>query len=144
MAGFKAPGDNKCHTSFLDHAQPAQIPVHVNQDKLVIPYAGQNRIEDELGIGVNFFHLDCLASAMRLNVDLDAALTVIVNGCYRWLATQLRGFDKAAPKQLYRRFVETGGTVRIESDQITMTFDRRSHNSILREAAPDRDLAPVH
>jgi hypothetical protein len=76
---------------------------------------------------------------VRLNVDLDATLTVIANGCYRWLATQLRGFDKAAPKQLYRRFVETGGTVRIENDQIVVTFDRRSHNPILREATLDRE-----
>jgi hypothetical protein len=111
--------------------------------ELVIRYAGRNRIEDGLGISVNFFHLDCLASEVRLNVDLDATLTVIANGCYRWLATQLRGFEKAAPKQLYRRFVETGGTVRIESNQITVTFDRRSHNPILREAALDHELTPV-
>ena len=111
--------------------------------ELIIRYAGRNRIEDGLGIGVNFFHLDCLASEVRLNVDLDATLTVIANGCYRWLATQLRGFDKAAPKQLYRRFVETGGLVRIEDDQITVTFDRRSHNPILREASLDRELMPV-
>jgi hypothetical protein len=77
--------------------------------ELIIRYAGRNRIEDGLGIGVNFFHLDCLASEVRLNVDLDAALTVIANGCYRWLAARRRGFEKAAPKQLDRRFVETGG-----------------------------------
>ena len=66
------------------------------------------------------------ACAVRLNVDLDAALTVIANGCYRWLASRLRGFEKAAPKQLYRRFVETGGTVQIQGDGITVTFERRS------------------
>jgi hypothetical protein len=42
-------------------------------------------VEDALGISVNFFHLDCLASEVRLNVDLDVALTVIAHGCYRWL-----------------------------------------------------------
>ncbi|HKH47413.1 MAG TPA: hypothetical protein VKM72_22375, partial [Thermoanaerobaculia bacterium] len=67
---------------------------------LIIRYAGRNRIEDGLGISVNFFHLDCLASEVRLNVDLDAALTVIANGCYRWLASRLNGFTKADPKQL--------------------------------------------
>ena len=39
---------------------------------MVIRYAGRNRVEDGLGISVNFFHLDCLASEVRLNVDLDA------------------------------------------------------------------------
>ena len=76
---------------------------------LICRYAQRNRIEDGIGIGVNFFHLDCLASAVRLNVDVDVALTVLANGCYRWLAQRLRGFDKAAPKQLFRRFVETAG-----------------------------------
>jgi hypothetical protein len=111
--------------------------------ELIIRYAGRNRIEDGLGIGVNFFHLDCLASEVRLNVDLDAALTVIANGCYRWLGSRLRGFEKAAPKQLYRRFVETGGTVQIQGDRITVTFERRSHNPILREAALDREPVAV-
>ncbi|MGP0063398.1 MAG: hypothetical protein ACLQGP_07355 [Isosphaeraceae bacterium] len=45
-------------------------------------------MEDALGISVNFFHVDCLASKVRLDVDLDLALTVIAHGCYRWLATQ--------------------------------------------------------
>src|SRR5262249_39609370 len=69
-------------------------------------------IEDGLGTNVDFFHLDCLSSEVRLNVDLDVTLTVIANGCYRWLASRLKGFDKAKPKQLYRKFVETGGVGR--------------------------------
>ena len=110
---------------------------------LIIRYAGRNRIEDGLGISVNFFHLDCLASEVRLNVDLDAALTVVANGCYRWLASRLRGFEKAAPKQLYRRFVETAGTVEIGEDRLTIALDRRCHNPILREAAIAPDPLPI-
>src|SRR5262249_55649737 len=44
--------------------------------QLLIRYAGRNRVEGGLGDCVNFFHLDCLASEVRLSVDLDAALTV--------------------------------------------------------------------
>src|SRR5439155_50359 len=98
---------------------------------LIIRYAGRNRVEDGLGTSVNFFHLDCLASEVRLNVDLDVAMTVLANGCYRWLGRQLRGFEKAAPKQLYRRFVETAGTVVVEANRIVVQFDRRCHNPIL-------------
>jgi hypothetical protein len=58
---------------------------------LITRYAGRNGVEDSLGISVDFFHLDCLASEVRLNVDLDVALTVIAHGCYRWLAKRLRG-----------------------------------------------------
>jgi hypothetical protein len=109
---------------------------------LIIRYAGRNRLEDGLGQCVNFFHLDCLASEVRLNVDLDAALTVLAQGCYRWLGKQLKGFEKAAPKQLYRRFIETAGLVEVEAERVIVRFDRRSHNPILREAALDQD-APV-
>jgi hypothetical protein len=107
--------------------------------EVIIRYAGRNRVEDGLGSAVNFFHLDCLASEVRLNVDLDAALTVLANGCYRWLGRQLHGFEKASPKQLYRRFVETAGLVEVEEDRVVVRFDRRSHNPVLREASLDRD-----
>jgi hypothetical protein len=104
----------------------------------VIRYAGRNRVEDALGISVNFFHLDCLASEVRLNVDLDTILTVLAFGCYRWLAKQLHGFETAAPKHLYRKFVETNGVVEIEQEWIVVRFDQPCHNPILQEAALDQ------
>jgi hypothetical protein len=110
---------------------------------LVVRYAGRNRVEDGLGSAVNFFHLDCLASEVRLNVDVDTALTVLANGCYRWLGRRLRGFEKASPKQLYRRFVETSGLVEVEEDRVVIRLDRRSHTPVLREAVLDRDALPV-
>jgi hypothetical protein len=91
--------------------------------ELIINYARRNGIEDALGTSVNFFHLDCLSSEVRLNVDLDTVLTVLANGCYRWLANQLHGFDHSQPKQLYRKFVETSGTIEIaEGRTVKVTF----------------------
>lgn len=110
---------------------------------LILRYASRNRVEDGIGISVNFFHLDCLASEVRLNVDLDVVLTVLANGCYRWLGQQLHGFDKAAPKQLYRKFVETGGLIEIQRDRLVVHFDKRCHNPILREARLDREGLPI-
>jgi hypothetical protein len=115
----------------------------VSARELVTRYAGRNSVEDALGISVDFFHLDCLASEVRLNVDLDVALTVIANGCYRWLATQLHGFTKAKPKQLYRRFVETGGAIAIDAERVVVHFDKRAHNPILREARLDWECPPI-
>lgn len=110
---------------------------------VITRYAGRNRVEDSLGISVDFFHLDSLASEVRLNVDLDVTLTVLAHGCYRWLATRVHGFDKLKPKQVYRKFVETGGTVAVQDDRIVVRFDKRAHNPILREAALDRDCPPI-
>jgi hypothetical protein len=110
---------------------------------VIIRYAGRNRVEDGLGISVNFFHLDCLASEVRLNVDLDATMTVVANGCYRWLGKQLRGYEKADPKTLYRLVVATQGNVRTTPDELIVRFEKRSHNPILREAAMDRQPTPI-
>ena len=108
--------------------------------EVITNYARRNRIEDGLGTNVNFFHMDCLSSEVRLNVDLDVTLTVIANGCYRWLARELKGFEKAKPKLMYRKFVETGGRIEVAPNRtLLVKFDRRSHNPILREAALDQD-----
>lgn len=112
--------------------------------ELIMNYAGRNGVEDNLGSSVNFFHLDCLCSEVRLNVDLDVVLTVLANGCYRWLASRLKGFEKAKPKQLYRKFVETSGRIEVAANHRLMVYlDRRSHNPILREAALDADCPPI-
>jgi hypothetical protein len=113
-----------------------EIPARV----AIMNYARRDGIEDGLGSNVNFFHLDCLSSEVRLNVDLDVTLTVIAHGCYRWLAHRLKGFELAKPKGLYRKFVETAGWVEWTPDgRLRVLFDRRAHNPILREAALDQD-----
>jgi len=131
----------------LGHEEPTLFLTNhfeVRPRELITNYARRNGIEDGLGTNVNFFHMDCLASEVRLNVDLDVTLTVIANGCYRWLARQLKGFEQAKPKQLYRKFIETGGLVEVRPNrQLLVTFDRRSHNPILREAALDRNSPAI-
>jgi hypothetical protein len=130
----------------LGREQPTLFLSHDLEEtarSLVIRYAGRNRIEDGLGTSINFFHLDCLSSEVRLNVDLDATLTVLANGCYRWLAQGLKGFERMAPKQLYRKFVETAGEVEIQADRVQVRLDRRCHNPILREAGLDRQCPPI-
>jgi hypothetical protein len=107
------------------------------------PSPASVRIEDGLGTGINFFHPDCVSSEVRLNVDLDATLTVLANGCCRWLAHGLKGFERMAPKQLYRKFVETAGEVEIQADRVQVRLDRRCHNPILREAGLDRQCLPI-
>jgi hypothetical protein len=54
------------------------------------------------------------------------------------------GIREGQAKQLYRKFVETSGTVEIERGRrIVVYFDRRCHNPILREAAWDKDCPPI-
>jgi transposase len=111
--------------------------------EIITRYLERNTIENDLGINVNFFHLDCLASEVRLNVHTDVVMTVLANGCYRWLSRRLKGCEKMEPKQLYRKFVETGGHITVRGDELVVSLDRRSHNPILAQAALDRDPRPI-
>ena len=116
----------------------------VTPRELIMNYARRNGVEDSLGTSVNFFHLDCLSSEVRLNVDLDVTMTVLAHGCYRWLASQLRGFEQTKPKSLYRKFIETSGSIEVASDhRLLVTFDRRSHNPILRGGGGGGGSPPI-
>ena len=78
LRGYEGPIRQIAATG-LGHDQPTLFITNQFQEtprEVIIRYAGRNRVEDGLGISVNFFHLDCLASEVRLNVDLDATLTV--------------------------------------------------------------------
>ena len=130
----------------LGHPQPTLFVSHncdVSARALITRYTGRNGIEDSLGLSIHCFHLDCRASAVRLNVDGAVALTVLAHGCYRWLATQWYGFDKAKPQQRDRKFVATGGQLEIQADRIVVHFDTRAHNPILREAALEKACPPI-
>ena len=74
---------------------------------------------------------------------MTMALTVLANGCYRRLAHGLKGFDRSAPKQVYRKFVETAGEIEVQAKPIVVHFDRRCHNPILREAKLDEQSPPI-
>ena len=115
----------------------------VSGKEIITRYIARNSVENELGINVNFFHLDCLASEVRLNVNTDVVMTVLANGCYRWLSQQLKGCEKMEPKRLYRKFVETGGHFTVRDDEIVVSFQRRSHNPVPAQAHLDRHAPPI-
>ena len=50
-------------------------------------------------------------------------MTVLANGCYRWLGKQLRGYEKADPKTLYRLVVATQGVVRTTREELIVRFE---------------------
>ena len=63
-------------------------------------------------------------------------MTVLANGCYRWLGKQLRGYEKADPKKLYRLFVATEGTVRTTPDELIVRFDKAAATTRSSERLP--------
>jgi transposase len=117
-------------TFFLTNDRPERQTAR----EVVQTYARRNLIENGLGEQITFFHLDCLSSDVRLNVDFDLTLSVAADLLYRELARRLKGFEQASPQKLFRKFVDTMGQVEIEEDKVKVLLDRRAHNPLLKEA----------
>ena len=102
--------------------------------EVIQTYASRNHVENHLGEQITFFHLDCLCSDVRLNVDFDLTLTVLADLLYRGLAERLKGFAQAGPSKLFRKFVDTPGTIEITAQGVIVRLNKRAHNPLLKEA----------
>jgi transposase len=102
--------------------------------EVIQTYASRNHVEHYLGEQITFFHLDCLCSDVRLNVDFDLTLTVLADLLYRSLAERLKGFAQAGPSKLFRKFVDTPGIIEITAKGVIVRLSKRAHNPVLKEA----------
>ncbi|MFN0164227.1 MAG: hypothetical protein ACKVQQ_23570 [Burkholderiales bacterium] len=121
----------------LGHDEPTILITNdlTSTAKVVITrYARRMLIENGLADSIDFFHLDALSSAVALNVDFDVLLTVIASGVYRRFAKDLRGYERAHARQVFRRFLDTTARVSVDGRQVTVRLPRRAHNPILIDA----------
>ena len=119
------------------------LPKRLTARQTLMDYASRNHVEHNLGEKITFFHMDCLSSEVRLNVDFDLTLTACAHLLYQCFARRLKGFETATPASLYRKFINTPGRVEIGNRELVVIFDKRSHNPILTEAGLDRPTAAV-
>ena len=71
----------------LGHESPTffltnDLPEPQTAREVIQTYASRNHIENHLGEQITFFHLDCLCSDVRLNVEFDLTLTVLADLLY--------------------------------------------------------------
>jgi len=121
----------------LGHDHPTLILTNDFDAKagwLVNRYAKRMAIEQRLAEAIRSFHLDALSSAVALNVDLDATLTVWAHATYDLLRRQLTGYTHATPDTIWRRFVSTRGQLTITPDGITARLNNRTYSPVLRTA----------
>jgi len=111
--------------------------------EVIQTYASRNHVENQLGEQITFFHLDCLCSDVRLNVDFDLTLTVLADLLYRNLADRLKGFAQASPSTLFRKFVDTPGAIEITAEGVIVRLNKRAHNPLLKEAGLMRSTQAV-
>jgi len=118
----------------LGHEQPTVLLTNdfrATPAALILRYARRMLIENGLADAVSFFHLDALSSAVALNVSFDVLLTTMASGLYRLLALKLRGFERAQPRQIWRRFLKSPAHVRVTEHEVVVELPRRAHNPIL-------------
>jgi hypothetical protein len=102
----------------LGHESPTffltnDLPQRQTAREAIQTYASRNYVENLLGEQISFFRLECLCIDVRLNVDFDLTSTVLVDLLNRNLAERLKGFSRTGPSKLFRKFVDTSGTIEI-------------------------------
>jgi transposase len=132
----------------LGHESPTfvltnDLPKPQTAREVIQTYASRNHVENHLGEQITFFHLDCLCSDVRLNVDFDLTLTVLADLLYRSLAERLKGFARAGPARMFRKFVDTPGVIEITAQGVIVRLSKRAHNPLLKEAGMTKPTRPV-
>ena len=94
---------------------------HVTTKKIIERYARRMTIEQRLAESIRSFHLEALASAVPLNVDLDVVLSVLAGAVCASLRRRLGiGYTAATARHPQRGFLSTGGTIHTTNDRITV------------------------
>jgi hypothetical protein len=101
---------------------------------LIETYAHRMCIEQRLAEAIAGFHLDALAGAVNLNIDLDVTLTVLATAVCSALRQRLPGYAGAAPDTIQRRFLETSGQIVNHGNHILVRLNRRTYSPVLRQA----------
>ncbi len=97
-------------------------------------YARRMNIEQRLAESIRSFHLDALAGAVPLNIDLDVVLSVLAGAVCASLRRRLTGYHHATPDTLQRRFLSTGGLIINRQESIVVRLERRTYSPVLRQA----------
>jgi len=126
----------------LGHEHPTVLITNDRQTRvkpLVERYASRMNIEQRLAEFIRAFHIDALASAVPLNVDLDVVLSVLAGAICASFRHRLRGHESATPDTLQRRFFSTAGKIVVDDRSVRVRLDLRTYSPVLRAA----DLSSV-
>jgi len=103
-------------------------------ERIAGDYARRWRVENVISEAVKFFNLNALSSPILTKVHFDVIMTMVADTLYSMLACKLRGFEHCDAAKVYRHFVKGKGQVNLTADRLVVSFPRRAHNPILRNA----------
>lgn len=98
---------------------------------IIIRYAQRMLIENSIAQNVDFFNTTALSSAAAIKIDFDLVLTLVAQAVYRILASNLRGYEDASPRTIFRKFIDTPATVYSGENEIEIRLNKRADNPIL-------------
>lgn len=122
----------------LGHEEPTLLLTNQmtrSASDLIGRYAGRMLIENAIADGIDFFHMDALSSAVAMKVDCDLQLTLMASSLYRLLGAQVGGlYQSATSRRIFRDLIDATATVAIDESTISVRFQKRAHNPLLKAA----------
>ncbi len=88
-------------------------------------YARRWLMEKSISEQIGFFHLNRISSSMVIKVDFDLTMSILAHNLLRLFAMDLPGYSHMSPQSLFDRFLNTGGSVDIGSDTITVGLKKK-------------------
>ena len=82
--------------------------------------------------------MNALSSPIVVKVNFDIAITLIANTLYKFLAREIRRFEKAKPRNIFRNFVECRAGIHIDEIYVTVKFEKKSYNPLIMEWVKNR------
>lgn len=111
--------------------------------EILIHYAKRWRIENNIQENVDFFNLNALSSPVVVKVDFDIAMTLIANTLYKMLSSQIRLFEKAKAKTLFRNFVEGEAQIQLSPGMVQVRFGKKAHNPLIMDWVQSLPPTPI-
>lgn len=141
LSGYDGPLRQLTITD-LGHEEPTLLltnQLRRSPAKLIGRYAQRMIIENSIADGIDFFHMDALSSAVAMKVNCDLQLTLMASSLYRLLGARIgHGYERAKSRHIFRDFIDATAHVGIDGQHITVRYQKRAHNPLLRAAGFDR------
>lgn len=131
----------------LGHEEPTFLLTNQltrSAPKLIKRYAERMIIENNIQDGIDFFHMDALSSVVAMKINLDLQLTLMASSLYRILSSKIaNGYQNAKSRHIFRDFIDATAQMIITKKEITVRFQKRSHNPYLIAAGFDKISTPI-
>jgi hypothetical protein len=119
----------------LGHEEPTLLLTNQMRraaSTLIERYAQRMVIENSIADGIDFFHMDALASAVAMKITCDLQLTLMASSLYRLLGAQVgRGYEVAKGRHIFRDFIDAVGLITLSDHEIIVQYQKRAHNPLL-------------